>query len=103
MMIMKGTRSKRDRLTFRVSNTMGMQMQTEKQIKTKKASKVLGYEAFQAASKKKPVSSLALVSSMASNMNVDGSLISINSPNRGSFQFEMHSKMPTILAPINRD
>ena len=87
-------RTKRDRLTFHMNNQMGVQMSTGRQKKTKKAEKVIGFEAFKKVSGRKQVSSLALASSLARKPS-----IMVDSPNSGSFKYEMGSNVPTILAP----
>ena len=73
--------AKRDRLTFRQNTNMGIQMQTNRQSRSKLAEKLIGFEALQMVSGTKQVSSKALVSSLVRNPSMPG----IETPNQGSF------------------
>ena len=85
--VRRAKQAKRDRLTFRQSQSLGMQMLTSRQTRSKQAEKVIGFEALQKVSGAKEVSSQALVSRLAQKPANE----MIESPSQGTFKYELVS------------
>ena len=79
--------AKRDKMTFKQSQSLGMQMLTSRQMRSKQAEKVIGFNALQMVSGAKEVSSQALVSRLAQNPTNE----MVESPSQRTFKYELVS------------